>query len=170
METALISLVSVALVIIATVTMTMTSFHSASILADSWKEMEQQAGDIRRTEIDTEHWGEYTGGDLELRWTNVGQTDLAQFANWDVIVQYEDGTANYTNYTTNNPPGNNQWTVEGIYLSDNSTEVFDPNILNPDERMKAVVNIDPDTSQGDWLAITVATPNGVTSQSLVQHE
>ena len=170
MESALISLVSIALVIIATVTMTMTSFHSVSTVADSWKEMEQQAGSIRRTEIVAVPPEDYSGGSVNLTVRNEGQTNLDNFSHWDVIAQYQAGGTYYIAYTADYPPGSNQWTVEGIYLSDNVTEIFDPNILNPGEQMKAVINLDPEIGEGETGRITVSTPNGVTSQCLVTRQ
>lgn len=167
MESALISLVSIALIIIGTVTVTMSAFHSASTVSDSWKQMEQQASSIRRTEIVAVPPGNYGGGAIDLMVRNEGQTNLDQFPHWDVIAQYQAGDAYYIVYTAGYPPGSDEWTVEGIYLSDNSTEVFDLNILNPGEKMKVVVSLDPEIGEGETAKMTVSTPNGVTSQCLV---
>jgi len=169
MESALVSLVSVALVIIATVTMMMSSFHSVSTVADSWRQMEEQSGDIRRTEITAVPPANYGGGNINLMVANDGQTNLDDFAYWDVIAQQQAGDTYYIAYTDGSTPGSNEWTVEGIYLSDNTTvaEVFDPDILNPGETMKMVINLDPDIGAGETGRVTVSTPNGVTSQCLV---
>ncbi len=169
METALISLVSVALVIIATVTMMMTSLQSASTVTDSWRQIERQASSIRRTEIAAVPPENYSGGSVNLTVRNEGQVNVGNFPHWDVIAQYQAGGISYIAYTDNAIPGSNQWTVEGIYLSDNITinEVFDPNILNPGETMKMVINLDPEIGAGDTGRITLSTPNGVTSQCLV---
>ncbi len=172
MESALISMVAVALVIIATVTMMMSSFQSASTLVDAWRQMEQQASSIRQTEIVAVPPEDYSGGTADLTVQNRGQANLASFSRWDVIAQYQDRSAFYITYTTEAIPGSNEWTVEGIYLSDNLSiaEVFDPDILNPGETMKAVINLDPDIGAGQTGRITVSTPNGVTSQCLVTRQ
>lgn len=169
METALISLVSVALVIIATVTMMMTTLQSVSTITDSWKQMDQLAGSIRRTEIVAVPAENYTGGLVNLTVRNAGQVNLGSFPHWDVIAQYQNGGISYIAYTGNAIPGSNEWVVEGIYLTDNITisEVFDPNILNPGETMKVVINLDPEISAGETGRITISAPNGVTSQCLV---
>ena len=60
METVLISLVSVALVIVGTVTMTLNAFTSAARIADSVREMELAAADMRRTEIVASPSAKYT--------------------------------------------------------------------------------------------------------------
>ncbi len=169
MESALISLVSVALVIIAMVTMTMSFFQSANTISDSWRQMEQQAGNIRRTEINAAS-PSYQAATFDLWVTNDGHTNLVEFPKWDIIAQYQSGGIDYQayiDYTTSSNPGNNEWTVEGIYLSDNITEVFDPNILNPGEKMKVTIKLSPALGQGDTGRITVSTPNGVTSQCLL---
>jgi hypothetical protein len=172
METTLISIASIALIIIGTLTMAMSSLKAANSISDSWKQMEQQAGDRRRTEIAATLSGNYTGGDINLMVQNDGQTDLADFSSWDVIARYQAGDAYYIAYTATNPPGNDQWTAEGIYLSSNTTiaEVFDPNILNPDETAKVVINLNPEIGQGETGRITISTPNGVTSQCLVTRQ
>ncbi len=169
METTLISLVSVALIIVAAVTMMMTSLQSASTVTDAWRQMEQRAISIRRTEIVAVPPGSYSGGSVNLTVRNEGQVNLGNFPDWDVIAQYQTGGISYITYTDNASPGNNQWIVEKIYLTDNVSinEVFDPNILNPGETMKVVINLDPEIGAGETGRITVSTPNGITSQCLV---
>lgn len=166
METALVSLVSIALVIIGTLTMTMSYLRSASTMADSWRQMEQQVGNILRTEIVATPPVSYSGGVVNLTVANEGQVNLGDFSYWDVIIQYQNGQANYIAYTEY-PPGSNQWAVEGIYQSDNVTELFDLNLLNPGEEMIMAINLNPEIGEGTTGKITIATPNGVTSQCLV---
>jgi hypothetical protein len=164
METAIITVVCVGIILIATLTMMMHSFNAATTLSESMKEMEEQAANIRRTEIASSPCGNYTGGDICLMVNNEGQTKLAQFPKWDVIAQYQD-ISKYIGYTTDNPPGNDRWTVDGIYLPDNSPEVLDHDILNPGEKMKVIVDLDPEIV--DAGRITISTPNGVTSECII---
>ncbi len=169
METALISLISMALVIIGIVTMTMNVFHSTSTLADSWKQMEEQAGSIRRTEIVAVPPQGYDGGIINLTVENQGQTNLDNFPRWDVIAQRQGEAADYIEYSEGGL-GNNQWIVDGIYLPDDSPEVFDFNILNPGEKMIVLINLIPTINQGETGRITISTPNGVASQCLVTRQ
>lgn len=172
METALISIVSIAIIVIGMIIMMMSAFQSATTVADSWKQMEQHASSIRRTEIAAVHSDNYSGGAINLMVANKGQTSLANFSRWDVIAQRQGSGAKYIAYTDNTTPGSNEWSVEGIYLSDNTsiTEVFDPNILNPGETMKMVIKLNPEIGEGETGRITVSTPNGVTSQCLVTRQ
>ncbi|GEM_PF-2263227 len=167
METTIVSLVSTGMVIIATLTMLITSFNSASNMADSWRNMEQQASEIRRTEITTELPSAYTGGNLVVNVENAGQIDFSQFSEWDVIAERQSGGAYHIEYV-DAAPGSNQWTMGGIYLSDNSTsEIFDSGIVNPGEIMKIAINLVPAMSVGETTRLSVTTPNGVTAQLLV---
>jgi hypothetical protein len=107
---------------------------------------------------------------INLAVTNEGQTDLAEFAMWDIIAEYEhSGTSylTYLEYTTDSLPGDNQWMVEGIYLSNGNAEVYDPGILNPGEKMKLSIDLNPGIEPGTTARITVSAPNGVASQCLV---
>ncbi len=170
METVMVSLVSTALVIITSVTMIMSFFTSTNAMADSWKQTEQQANGIIRTEIAAIASDNYTGGLINLMIRNDGQDNLDDFPRWDIIAQYQDGKGNYIVYTDSQTPGSNQWTVEGIFLADNRSEIFDPNILNPGEQMNVLINLNPQLSEGESARITAATPNGVTSQCLLTRE
>lgn len=165
MENALVSAFCVAIILIAVLTLIMVSINAATTVSESLKDMEEQSASIRLTDIVAALSGNYTGGEIYLMVNNEGQTRLAEFARWDVVAQYQDGTAKYIDYTTDNPPGNNRWTVEGVYLSDGNPEVIDPNILNPKEKMKVVVDLEPEIVNVG--RITLSTPNGVTSECLV---
>lgn len=168
MESLLISLVSVALVIIATVTMTISTFGSAITLADSWNKMERRAEDIRRTSIAAVPPDNYTGGNIALMVTNDGQTDLSDFIHWDIIAENQAGSIQYITYTPD-APGNNQWTLEGIYLTSNTstTELFDFNILNPGETANLTIKLNPEIGSGKYGKLTLSTPNGVTAQCII---
>jgi hypothetical protein len=167
METVLISFVSMALIIISTVTMTVSTFQSANKMADSWKVMEEQASIIMRTEITALPPAEYEGGVINLTVRNAGHVDLSDFSRWDVIFQYQSGSASYLTYAAAYPPGGNQWAVNGIYISEGVPEVFEPAILNPGELMMVSVNPSPGIGEGEAGRITLSTPSGVTAQCQV---
>jgi len=108
---------------------------------------------------------------IRLMVTNQGQTALARYSRWDVIAQYRSGSTSYLTYleyTTDNPPADNQWTVEGIYLPDETPEVYNLDILDPGEKMKLTIDLKPDIAAGTTGRITISTPNGVTAQCLVK--
>lgn len=163
METALISMVSMGLVIIGMMTTMLSFFQSTNTIIDSWKQMEQQSGSIRRTEIATVAPDDYRGGVIDITVINDGQTHLADFSRWDVIAQRYDNTAQYLDYKEK-PTGNSYWTVQGLYLPDGSPEVFDINLLNPGEKMILNVKVTPIVERWETCMFTISTPNGVVSE------
>jgi hypothetical protein len=167
MESVLVCFVSLALIIVSTVTMTMNTVNSAAKLADSWKTMQEKTNNIRRTEIVTFPPEDYVGGTLELVVKNEGQVNISDFSQWDVIIEGQGGSANYLTYSPIYPPGDNQWAVEGIYISDNLPEVFDLNIFNPGEQVVLGINYSGILGVGQTIKITLSTSDGVTSQCYV---
>ena len=166
MESAIVSIVSLGLVIFAAVTMMMHSFSSVNSVTESWLEMEQKAEEIRRTDITLTPPDLYTGGDIDLLVTNEGETDLADFSHWDIITRYQGGGVSYVTYSDNSSPEDGQWVVKGIYLSDNLTtgEIFDLDVLNPGETAWLQLKPYPVIAIGEYGRITASTENGVTAQ------
>jgi archaellum component FlaG (FlaF/FlaG flagellin family) len=85
METAIVSLVCVAVLLIGTVTTVFTSFKAATKVSDSLKEMETHAAEMRRTDIDA-NISSYSNP-LQMLVDNSGQSNLNDFSNWDVIAE-----------------------------------------------------------------------------------
>jgi hypothetical protein len=169
MESALVSMVCLALIIISSVTLAVSSFTSMNTIVESWHQMEEEADNIRRTDISSIPPENYTGGIIDLLISNEGETDLLVFDEWDVIAQYQAGRICYIDYTENPNPGINEWTIEGLYLSENLSisEIYYPNILNPHESARLRINLDPEFSIGETGLISTSTENGVTSHCLI---
>jgi archaellum component FlaG (FlaF/FlaG flagellin family) len=168
METALISVVCIAILLIGTVTTMFTSFRAATKVSDSLKQWESQDSTIRRTDISAT--GSYSTGLITLWVKNTGQVNLQEFPKWDVIAEWTGDGTTHLNYLTNatSGPNDNEWMVQGIYLPDQTApEVMDPNILNPQEVMNITLKLSPDMSISTTARITISTPNGITSQCLI---
>ena len=129
METVLVSLVSLALIIVSFVSMEINTLQSTNKIASSLKQMEAQSSELVRTNIVAVPPASYSGGSLDLTVRNDGQTNLADFPQWDVIVQYQNGDFSYLAYAPTCPVDPGQWTVQGIYAGNGSPENFDPGIL-----------------------------------------
>jgi archaellum component FlaF (FlaF/FlaG flagellin family) len=166
MENVLFSLFSAILLIISTLIMVTTSLRSVNTISEAFSAMEQHAVEIRNTTIDLQ-FVEYSSRIIEIKVVNVGQTDLKNFDQWNVLVQRPDGSASEMAYTTETLSGINQWSIQGIYLLNGNPEVFDPGIIDPDEAMTILINIDPVINPGQSVRVTVATANGVTAQCMV---
>ncbi len=170
MESILVCFVSLALIIVSTVTMTINTVQSAARLSDTWKVMNQQAISVRRTEIVSLPPANYYGGTIDLTVKNAGQENLNDFAHWDVIMEKQGSGAVYLTYSASYPPGSNQWAVKGIYISDAVPEVFDLNILNPGEQVVVSVNPASQIGVGETLKLTLSTSDGITSQCYVTEQ
>jgi Archaebacterial flagellin len=169
-ENVLISIISLALIVVSTLAVAFSSFKSANEMANAWKTMEQQSSTMARTQIAAVAPSNYQGGTIDLTVQNDGQVDLLDYENWDVIIQYQSGGATYLTYESGSPLAAGEWTMSGIYVSGGSPEVFDPGILNPGEYM--ILSIDPDQAigSGQMVKLTVSTPNGVTAQCYVTRQ
>jgi hypothetical protein len=170
MESALVCFVSIALMIVSVVTMTMNTLQSTARLSDTWKAMQEKANSIQRTTIVSLPPENYFGGNMELIVKNTGQMNISDFAHWDVIVEEQGAGAVYLTNSQSYPPGNNQWAVKAIYISNNVPEVFDPNVLNPGEQVVVGINPEAEIEEGESLKITLATSDGVTTQCYVTEQ
>lgn len=167
MESILISIVSLALIIISTVTMTMNTLSSATKLSESWKDMQAKAVLLQRTAIVSVPPKTYAGGPIQLTVKNEGQINVSDFARWDVIVEDVVNGARYLTYSPGYPPSDNQWAIQGMFISDTVPEAFDLGILNPGEQMTIALNPIPEAPPDQPIKITVATGDGVTTQCFV---
>ncbi len=170
METILVSIVSMALIIISTLTVTATTLRSASRMADAWKTMEDKSINVRNTDIHALPPAEYSGGLIELTVQNEGDVNLSDFAFWDVIIQDQSGDSTYLSLATTCPPGPGDWAISSITVTDRRPEVFDPGILNPGEMMIVLMNPAHEIDTGEMMRIIVSTPNGVTSQCYITRQ
>ena len=167
METIIVSVVSMALIIISTLTVTISTFQSANRMADAWKAMETRSSSIGQTEIRVTAPAGYAGGLINLTVANEGHTNLSDFTDWDVILQYQTGDSTYLGYEPGGTPAPGEWAVLAIRVADGSPEVFDPGILNPGEVMTVSINPATEILEGQMARMIVATPNGITSQGYV---
>jgi hypothetical protein len=98
---------------------------------------------------------------------NTGQTKMADFEKWDVIVQYYDGSGAYhVEWLPYSATGGatNKWGVGWIHL-DAQPEKFEPNVLNPGEQIMIKTWLDPAVGAGTTNMVVVSTPSGVTSST-----
>ena len=167
METAIVSVICIALIVIGGMTMSQGFLTSVDTTSAALEELGVRDEEIMRTELSPVSANTtITGNILYVTLENSGQTKLADFNKWDVIVQYYDGGATYhTKWLpyTDGTPGNNEWTKEGIYLNtENETaEVFEPAILNPREKIKIEAKLNPAVGEDTDNLVVISTPNGI---------
>ena len=170
METAIISIICIALVVFGGMTMSQGFITSVDASATGLEEIGQRDESIMRTEltpIDTTCTSPYGPDPLEITLENTGQTKLANFDKWDVIVQYYDFWSNlliewlpYTEGTA----GTYEWEVVWIRL-DGEAETFEPNVLNPGEQIMIRTWLYPSVQSGSTNMVTISTPSGVTAST-----
>ena len=166
METAIVSLICIALVVFGGMTMSQGFLTSADSTTIGLEEISQNGEEIMRTELNTVSATQPAADTLQVTLENNGQTKLADFDKWDVIAQYYDaGGTYYVKWLpyTEGTPGDNEWKKTGIYLDagDETLEVFEPGILNPGEDIKIEAQLNPAVGAGTTNLVVVSTPNGI---------
>ena len=163
METAIVSIICITLILFGVMTMSQGFLTSADTTSTAMEELGKNGEEIMRTELAITSASMTDGEYLEVSLTNGGQTKLASFANWDVIVHYYDtGGTYYVKWLpyTEGALGDNQWKKTGIYL-DGQAEVFGLDIVNPGEEIVIEAQLNPSVGDNTTNLAVISTPNGV---------
>jgi hypothetical protein len=164
MASILVSIICIAMIVVGGMTLSHGILTSTDTTALSVEEISVREGDIIRTGLDAVRAVQLSWSDLlRVTLTNTGQTKLASFDKWDLIVHYSDtGGVYYTKwlpYTTGNL-SNNEWQKARIGLN-GPVDFFEPGILNPGEELVILARLNPLPGENTTGEITVATPNGI---------
>lgn len=177
METAIVSVICIALIVVGGMTMSQSFLSSVDSTALGLEEVGERDEEITRTSLSMLSANtDDSGTTLNLTLENSGQTKLNDFAKWDIIIHYYDGDDNY--YVvwlpyTETTPGDNEWTKEGIYFDADSqeAEVFEPGILNPGEELAIEAKLSPPVGEDTTNMAIVAAPNGISaSKSFIAND
>jgi hypothetical protein len=170
METLLVSIICIALVVFGGMTMSQGFMTSVDAGTAGLEEIGQRNETIMRTELTpiSTNITLLPGPDpLEIVLENTGQTKMADFAKWDVIVQYTDNATVYhiewLPYTEGTA-GTYEWEVGWIRLN-GQPEQFEPNVLNPGEQMMIKTWLDPSVGENTTNMVVISTPSGITSST-----
>ncbi len=167
METAIISIICIALVVFGGMTMSNGFMTSLDAGTAGLEEIGNRDNAIMRTDLTpvSTNITLVSGADpLEIVLENSGQTKLADFEKWDIIVQYYDEGGNYIVQWLPYVPGTSatyEWDVGWIKMN-GQPEVFDPNVLNPGEQIMIKTLLDPSVGAGTTNMVVISTPSGVT--------
>jgi len=167
METAIVSIICLALIIFGGMTMSQGFITSVDTSTTGLEEISQRDESIIRTELTPITTDMPAADTLELTLENTGQTKLSDFEKWDIIVQYYDGTGTYHVQWlpyTENTLGDNEWEVVWIQLNGNN-EVFEPDVLNPEEEIMVRAQLNPSVGANTTNMVITATPSGVTAST-----
>lgn len=166
MESVIAAMLVLTLALVGGLTLVESSMaaHEAAML--SWQVAAAQAEIRARTAVSA--LGAETqssGAIVVLSVQNTGSTKLADFDTWDVIVQYQSvqGARVVWLPYVGGEPGQNQWTVAGIYLdaATGQQEVYEPGIVNPGEDMVVRLRLHPPVAVNSTNLVTIVTDAGI---------
>jgi hypothetical protein len=164
MATVVVSVICIALIVLGGMTMSQGFLTSADTTALSFEDISVREGEITRTEVVTLRAAHLSWADvLRITLENSGQTKLANFGKWDLIVHYIDSGGGYhTEWLpfTDEVLNDNEWQKARIGFN-GPTEHFEPDILNPEEELVIIAKPNPIPGINTSGDITVVTPNGV---------
>ena len=170
MDTAIVSIICIALVVFGGMTMSNGFMTTVDASTTGLEQIGQRDEKIMRTDLTpvSTNLSLIAGPDpLEIILENTGQTRTADFEKWDVIVQYYDDTGTYhvewLPYTESGA-GTYEWEVGWIRLN-GQAEMFEPNVLNPGEQLMIKTWLDPSVRTGTTNMVVISTPSGVTSST-----
>ena len=164
-------IIAIALVMATALSLTWAALSSASDISLTWDQLVDRTGDRARTQLALVTADIQGGGaDIDISLQNTGQTALADFSDWDVILVYYATSTNQNlrlvrlAHTTSTIPASGQWNDNGFFLdvAASEAEVYEPNIFNPGEVMKMRLNITPSIPATTTNVATIGTANGVT--------
>ena len=170
METAIISVICIGLIAFGGMTMARGFMTTVDASTSNLQQAGQRDQDILNTQITAESANISTQPDgrglLEITVKNTGQTKIADFENWDVIVQYYDASSTYHVewLPYSGTADTYQWEVTWIHLN-GGPEVVDPGVLNPGEEMLISTYLDPNVGAGTTNMAVLSTPSGVTAST-----
>jgi hypothetical protein len=163
MATILVSIICIAMIVVGGITLSHGILTSTDTAALSVDEISVREGEIARTRLDILRAEYLSWADL-LRVTveNVGQTKLACFDKWDLIVRYSDGGSFHTLWLPYTTGGlhDDEWQKARIGLN-GPLEYFEPGILNPGEELVMLAKLGPLPGDNTTGELTVVSPNGI---------
>ena len=164
METAIVSIICIALIVFGGMTMSQGFLTSVDASTAGLEEIGHRDETAIRTGLDAAGSSMPGADTLEIALENTGQIKLADFDKWDVIVQYYDGSGDYHTewlpYTAGTP-GDNEWEVVSIEL-EGVAEIFEPDVLNPGETINLRAQLNPPAGAGTTNMVVISTPGGIT--------
>ncbi len=162
MEHTIPALVIAAIIVVGGVILASVTNSSLDRVGLSWREMEALSEERVGTEL-TVVSTDVTGGgeDVTVVLGNEGRTPIEDPSLMDLIISYPDSGAQrhvvWLPHTENNPPGDNEWTVDSI-----SGDYRNPGVFDTDEEMTISIHLNPATDTGPNRWLVLATETGIT--------
>lgn len=168
MDMAVAAVIILTLMLFTFLSLTERTFSAQDAILESWQEMEERLQERIRTDLSPLEEETIVVGHavVEITLENRGDTKLADYEQWDVILQYTGSdSSDNTEWYPYASSGLNRWTD----WHDPSDDVFDPSILNPGEELVIKIYVSPPVATGTTNLATIATPNGITVSTVFTH-
>jgi len=165
METVITGLIIIGVLVLSVLGLAESSLSAQAQIAEATRTMQERAQERARTDLAPVNATTTVLGDyVEITLRNTGDTKLADFEQWDVILRYTDSLGGYHVEWYGYPT---QWTSQ-IYQTTSpvTPEVIDPGILNPGEEIVVQVHVSPGVGTGTTNLASVSTLNGVTASTV----
>ena len=161
METILPAFIIVILLLFAVLTPAQSYLAAQDQLAASNQLMDQRLVDRVHTDlVSVSHYISDDGVIVHMSIRNAGLTKLADFDQWDMILQYYDSGYVYhivhVPYADSSTQGLNTWSVVSI-----SQDYYDPGIFNPGETITVRLELSPAVGPETANRVELATPSGI---------
>jgi len=170
METVISALIVIALLVITVLGLAQASLSAQAGIAQASSAMQERVSQRARTNIvplNVQAMPQDAPADtVQITLKNTGSTKLADFTQWDVILQYSDGTNNQVKWF----PGSDSWSST-IYTSAAALtpEAYNPGILDPGEEMIATLTVNPPIGTSTTNQVVISTPNGIIATAVFTH-
>lgn len=171
MDTVIAALVVMSLLLFGGLGLAYQYLNTQETLLFAWQAMERRFEEHAHTDLAALGAETQSGGTVvEVTMRNEGEVKLADFSQWDVIVQYQasgGSVVNWLPYEEGLPAGN-EWSVSGIYVDAETltAEAYDPDLLNPDEELVLTLRLQPAVQSGSVNRVVVVTPAGIGATSV----
>ena len=164
MENGLPALLIAAILMLSTVFMARGGFLGADAIGQSLRDSEARYEQQSRTGVSvTSSSIDASGANITITLRNDGQTELADFAGMDVVLQYFGATGTrfdkWIPYTSG-ALSSNTWTT-GTFTND----VFEPGILNSGESMQMLIRVNPVVGPATTNLAIIGSEKGVTAST-----
>lgn len=156
--TVIASMISVAILLLASYVCSYGGFYMTDILANSAMEMQENKNEILKTGIEiTNIYADESEVFVSLQ--NTGSVKIGDYDYMDVIVKYSDTSSNvktiWIPYQKGAGALQNRWIVRNI-----SPDLVNPGIFDPGEKMELNVLLEDSLKNESVNWIMVAAPNG----------
>ena len=175
METILVILILMGIILFGAPLLAHSYFSSQEAIAASFREMQSRAAERAKTEISLLREQGQDGANVEFVLENAGNIKLADYDQWDVIVEYDDDAEPQERHSVWLPysrwPDDNRWWVVGIYSDatirgSEVAEAYEPGILNPEEEMVLALRLSPAVGLTTTNVATIVTVNGISASEV----